>query len=240
MRIDKILANMGYGTRKEVKGYLKDGFVSVDGKIVKDSGQIVDVSKQTIIFDGETVVYKEFVYLMMNKPAGVLSATEDSRGAKTAIDILPTEYLHYNVGPVGRLDVDTEGFLLLTNDGTFVHDIISPNKHVDKVYYARVDGELDNDDVEAFEGELVLGDGYKCMPAKLEIISSGLESEALIILHEGKFHQVKRMFLARQKKVSFLKRISIGGVKLDEKLAIGETRELTESELEVLNNNGNE
>ena len=231
---------MGYGTRKEVKGYLRDSYVTVDGKIVKDCGQNVDERKQTIIFNGETVVYKEFVYLMMNKPAGVLSATEDSRGVKTAIDILPLEYSHYNVGPAGRLDIDTEGFLLLTNDGVFVHNIISPNKHVDKVYYAKVDGELDNDDVEAFADELVLGDEYKCMPAKLEIISSGPVSEALVTLHEGKFHQVKRMFLARQKEVIFLKRISIGGVKLDEKLAIGDTRELTQSEVEVLNNNGDE
>ena len=209
--------------------------MTVNGKVCSDSGQNIDELKDIVCVNGEVVVYKPFVYLMMNKPQGVLSATEDYRGAAVATELVGDDFNFYDLSPAGRLDIDTEGFLLLTNDGMFIHDIISPSKNVDKVYYCEADGEADETDIKAFEKGLTIDGGFKCMPAKLEIIESGNgKCRAYTTVQEGKFHQVKRMFLARGKKITYLKRISIGGVELDKNLAVGEYRELTENELEKL------
>lgn len=235
MRVDKFLSNMGCGSRKDIKHFVKIGAVSVNGKPCKDSGQNVDENSDIVTLFGETVVYKEFAYLMMNKPQGVISATEDFRGATVATELVGEDFNFYDLSPAGRLDIDTEGFLLLTNDGKFIHDIITPSRHVDKVYYCEADGEIEELDFTAFEKGLTLADGFKCMPAKLEKIESGNgRCKARVTICEGKFHQVKRMFLARGKEITYLKRISIGGVALDESLAPGEYRELTAEELNIL------
>lgn len=232
-RLDKILSNSGYGTRKEIKKLVKQGIVSVDGTIVKDSGIHVYPESSIIEVGEEKVLYKEYVYIMMNKPDGVISATYDER-LRTVIDLLPLEYKHYNLFPVGRLDIDTEGLLLITNDGQLAHELLSPKKHVPKKYYALVVGKVTLEDVESFSKGIVLDDGYKTLPAKLEVLRSGEYSEIELIIHEGKFHQVKRMFEAVDKKVKYLKRLEMGILKLDESLQPGEFRELTEIELEEL------
>jgi 16S rRNA pseudouridine516 synthase len=170
---------------------------------------------------------------MMNKPAGVISATVDNK-LKTAIDLLPEEFSHFSMFPAGRLDIDTEGLLLLTNDGQLAHNLLSPKKHVSKRYYALIDGITTAEDIRLFKEGVTLDDGYKTMPAELKIIKAGLRSEIEIVLHEGKFHQVKRMFEAADKKVVYLKRIQMGGLKLDETLKPGECRELAPEELELL------
>ncbi|MGD7024290.1 rRNA pseudouridine synthase [Rossellomorea vietnamensis] len=235
MRIDKLLSNMGYGSRKEVKKHLKGGGTIVNGEVVKDAKFQVDPEKDTVTVHGEEVVYKEFVYLMMNKPPGVLSATEDAEG-ETVIDLLEMEDQIFNPFPVGRLDKDTEGLLLITNDGQLSHQLLSPKKHVPKTYFAVIDGEVTEEDVTAFAKGVTLDDGYETKPGELEIISSGLRSEIQLTITEGKFHQVKRMFEAVGKRVIYLKRMSMGPLPLDETLELGEYRELTEEEVEELKN----
>lgn len=233
MRLDKLLSNMGYGTRKEIKAYLKQGLVTVDGVTAKSPEQAVDPEKQQILFNGDRVVYKPYVYLMMNKPQGVISATEDGRGQTTATDLVGSEFSMYNLSPAGRLDIDTEGFLLLTNDGDFIHRVITPKRHVVKEYYAKLDGLVTQEDRAAFRKGIVLADGTACMEAELEILCVDTEtetSEVLVRICEGKFHQVKRMMLSRGLKVTYLKRMAIGGVRLDESLYPGEYRELTAEE----------
>ncbi len=236
MRLDKLLANLGYGSRKEIKKMCRDGSVKVDGVIVKDSSAHVDPVNQEVEILGNVVVYREFVYLMMNKPDGVISATEDLT-QETVIDLLDPEFYPFELFPVGRLDKDTEGLLLLTNDGKLAHDLLSPKKHVPKRYFAVIDGVVNEKDVEAFAKGVTLDDGYKTLPAQLEILVQGEESEIEIVIHEGKYHQIKRMFEARNKKVTFLKRLSMGPLVLDEDLELGEYRELTEEELESLKGN---
>ncbi|AWZ47849.1 16S rRNA pseudouridine(516) synthase [Hathewaya limosa] len=235
-RLDKVLANLGYGTRKEVKGLVKRGEVLINGNKVKDSAIKVDPYKDEIIVGEEKIVYKEFIYLMMNKPDGVVSATFDNYD-ETVIDLLEEEDKVFEPFPVGRLDKDTVGLLLLTNDGELNHKLISPKKHVDKVYYAQIDREVDKKDINAFEKGIVLDDGYKCMPGKLEILDSTEDgSNVLVTIQEGKFHQVKRMFQSREKKVVYLKRQSFGPIDLDEELNEGEYRELTDEEINLLKN----
>lgn len=235
-RLDKILGNLGYGSRKEVKVSCKNGEVVVDGEVIKDSSTKVDPETAVIEVNGERVMYRKYVYLLLNKPAGVVSATFDNYD-ETVIDLLDPEYQVFEPFPVGRLDKDTVGFLLLTNDGGLNHKLISPKNHVDKVYYAEINKPVNEKDAESFRKGIVIDDGYKCMPGKLEIISSTEDgSEVLVTIQEGKFHQVKRMFEALDKSVVYLKRVKFGPMELDETLEEGEYRELTEEEIEVLNN----
>lgn len=230
MRLDKLLANMGYGTRKEVKQLLKQKAVTVDGATVKDPSMHVDPAQQEIAVFDEKLEYKEFIYIMMNKPAGVLSATFDAFD-ETVIDLLDENTQRFKPFPVGRLDKDTEGLMFLTNDGELAHRLISPKKHVPKKYYAKVKGLVTDEDVKAFEQGVTLDDGYVTMPGKLEILKTDNISDVYVTIFEGKFHQIKRMFEARNKKVVYLKRLSIGSLVLDEQLKLGEYRELTDEEI---------
>ena len=194
----------------------------------------VDPEKDKIVINGEEIYYREFIYLMMNKPDGVVSATYDNRD-ETVVDLLEVEHQVFEPFPVGRLDKDTVGLLLLTNDGELNHRLISPKWKVDKVYFARIDKEVTEADIKAFQKGITLDDGYVCKEAKLEIQSASEEgSEVLVTIQEGKFHQVKRMFEAVGKKVVYLKRIEFGTLKLDEELEEGEYRELTEEEIAIL------
>lgn len=233
-RLDKIISNLGYGSRKDVKSFVKKGLIEVDGVIAKDNGMAVDPEKSVIKINGEKILYRKYIYLMMNKPDGVVSATQDNRD-ETVIDLLYIDHQVFNPFPVGRLDKDTVGLLLLTNDGELNHRLISPKWHVDKVYYAKIDKKVTEKDVEAFKKGVTLDDGYKCMEAKLEIISATEEgSEVRITIQEGKYHQVKRMFEAVGKTVVYLKREEFGGLTLDSDLEEGEYRELTEEEIALL------
>ncbi|WP_409302265.1 pseudouridine synthase [Peribacillus sp. SCS-155] len=233
MRIDKMLSNIGYGSRTEVKKLLKSGAVAVNEKVVKDPKEHVDTKADRVTVQGEDVEYREFIYLMMNKPPGVLSATEDHY-QETVIDILEPEDAVFQPFPVGRLDKDTEGLLLLTNDGQLSHQLLSPKKHVPKTYFAAIEGEVTEDDIEAFKAGVTLDDGYVTKPGELAILKQGLTSDIELTITEGKFHQVKRMFEAVGKRVIYLKRISMGSLVLDEELGLGQYRELTDEELRLL------
>lgn len=230
MRLEKVLAHTGHGTRSEIKRMMKTGSVSVNGRPVKDGGMQVDPVQDQITVDGEAVRYREFIYVMLNKPQGVISATEDSR-ERTVLDLLEPEYRSFDPFPVGRLDKDTEGLLLLTNDGKLAHNLLSPRKHVPKTYFAEVQGKVTEEDQRAFSAGVTLDDGYVTMPAELVILISGELSKIELTIREGKFHQVKRMFEAVGKKVVFLKRMSMGPLLLDEYLETGAYRELTAEEL---------
>ena len=234
MRLDKCLADCGLGTRSEVKSLLKAKRITVNGKVVTNGKVQVNPETDEILFDGEKIQYEEFVYIMMNKPKGVVSATEDNLH-KTVLDLIDPLYFKKGVFPVGRLDIDTHGLLLLTNDGELAHRLLSPKKHVTKIYQARVEGVMTAEDVTAFEKGIVLSDGTECMPARLDILST-TQDESVVQIHlkEGKFHQVKRMVKACGKTVVDLQRLTMGPLKLDESLALGESRPLTEEELESL------
>lgn len=229
-RLDKVLSSLGNWSRREVKELVRQGRVSVNGVCAASADMKIDPATAQLVVDGQPVSYEQFTYLMLHKPAGVLSAVEDRR-QKTVLDLLPEPLRRRGLSPVGRLDKDTEGLLILTNDGELTHKLISPKYHVDKVYYARVEGCLEQADCAAFAAGMTLGDGLECMPAGLEILSP---NEALVTLQEGKFHQVKRMLAACGKPVTYLKRLSMGPVQLDENLALGEFRPLTPQELESL------
>ena len=233
-RIDKILSNLGYGTRKDLKKIVKNGMVQVNGITIKDSAMKVDPEKDKIVINGEEIFYGEFIYLMMNKPAGVISATFDNKD-ETVIDLLEVEHQVFEPFPVGRLDKDTVGLLLLTNDGDLNHRLISPKWKVDKVYFAKINQKVTEEDIEKFKHGITLDDGYRCKEAILEIQKASEEgSEIVLTIQEGKFHQVKRMFEAVGKKVTYLKRIEFGTLPLDEDLEEGEYRELTEEEIAIL------
>jgi len=234
-RLDKILGNMGYGTRKELKKIMRTGLVKVDGKVVKKSSIHVNPYESKIEVGGELVEYRETIYLMMNKPKDYISATYDNLH-NTVIDLIDEQYLIFEPFPMGRLDIDTEGLLILTNDGKLSHQILSPKKHIPKVYYAHVEGVVTEKDIREFEKGIVLDDGYKTMPSQLVIKEAGDISKIELTIYEGKFHQVKRMFEAVGKNVVYLKRLSMGDLKLDDDLELGEYRELTEDELELLRN----
>ncbi|MGI2326297.1 pseudouridine synthase [Planococcus sp. YIM B11945] len=233
MRLDKFLSNMGFGSRKEVKDLLKSKAVEVNGEIIRDPKQHVDEKVDVVLVGGEPVTYVEFIYLLLNKPAGVVSATEDNYD-KTVIDLLAKDEQHFKPFPVGRLDKDTEGLLLLTNDGKLAHELLSPKKHVDKTYFAVIKGTVTEEDGMAFEKGVMLDDGYMTKPARLKILTSGLVSEIELTITEGKFHQVKRMFQSVGKEVTYLKRLSMGPLQLDPALKLGEYRPLTEEELNRL------
>ena len=233
MRIDKLLANMGYGSRKEVKGLLKKGALTVDGEQIKDGKVHVNPEEDDIEVFGEKVEYKPFIYLMMNKPQGVISATEDAND-RTVIDLLETEDLIFEPFPVGRLDKDTTGFMFLTNDGKLAHQLTSPKKKVDKTYLVNINELLTKEDEEELEAGVILDDGYLTKPAKLSYLGEETSTTLHLTITEGKFHQVKRMFQAVGKEVVALKRESIGPLQLDPELALGTYRELTEEELEQL------
>ncbi len=229
-RLDKVISATGKKSRREVKLLVRQGRILVDGVPASAAEMKVDPETATILLDGESIGYEKFTYVMLHKPSGVLSAVEDSR-QQTVLDLLPVELRRRNLSPVGRLDKDTEGLLLLTNDGALSHQLLHPKSHVDKVYYAQVDGALENADCVAFAAGMTLGDGLACLPAQLEILSP---EEALVTLREGKFHQVKRMLAARGKPVLYLKRLAMGPLQLDETLAPGEYRSLTEEEIAAL------
>ncbi|HZG57161.1 pseudouridine synthase [Paenibacillus sp.] len=238
-RLDKMLGHLGYGSRTEIKKYVKEGRVLVNGAKAKDSGMQIDTNRDQVTFDGATVEYREFIYLMMNKPAGVVSATEDRRD-RTVVDLLTPAQAAFEPFPVGRLDKDTEGLLLLTNDGQLAHRLLSPKKHVPKTYYADIAGLVTEEDGEAFARGVALDDGYVTLPARLRILdadgsnSAAPRSRIELTITEGKFHQVKRMFEAVGKRVTYLKRLSMGSLSLDERLPLGAVRELTKEELDGL------
>lgn len=237
MRLDKYLSDMGLGTRSSLRRMIRGGQVRVNGQIVKDSG--AHVTERDLVEAGtETVRYEPFVYYMMNKPQGVITATEDRRH-RTVLDLMEDSVHRRDLSPVGRLDIDTEGLLLITNDGPLIHHLLSPSHHVDKVYFARVDGPLGEEDAERFRRGIRMEDESVTRPAGLEILRRNKdESEALVTIHEGKFHQIKRMFETCGRKVTFLKRLSMGPVSLDPGLEPGRYRRLTEEEVRLLKEAG--
>ncbi|WP_143023152.1 pseudouridine synthase [Romboutsia timonensis] len=233
MRVDKLLSNVGVASRAELKKYCKQGLISVNGKVINNPGVQVDSENDDVRFNGEKIVYREFVYIMLNKPDGYISATFDKYDP-IVLDLIDQSYLVFEPFPVGRLDKDTEGLLVLTNDGQLAHRVLSPKKHVPKTYYAKIQGKVTEEDILAFEKGVILDDGYETMPSQLKILKSDDMSEIELTIHEGKFHQVKRMFESVGKKVVYLKRLSMGKLKLDESLKLGEYRELTEEEVKLI------
>lgn len=236
IRLDRILAHMGFGTRAEVKKIIRQKRVAIDGKITNVINTQVIVDEQKITVDGIAVEYQEFFYFIMNKPQGVISATKDNMH-KTVIDLLSLEDQKKDVFPVGRLDIDTEGLLLLTNDGQLTHKLLSPKKHVPKIYYAKVEGEVTKEDVKILAEGVTLSDGYVCMPAYLHIVNAGEISEIELTINEGKFHQVKRMMQAVGKEVVYLQRVGMGALKLPEDLELGAYKKATKEEINLISMN---
>ena len=232
-RLEKIIAPTGRGSRREVEAPAREGRVLVDGIPARSAEDKADPERTEIMVNGEEIGYRRFTWIMLNKPAGYLSTTEDGRGL-TVLDLLPPELKKQGLFPVGRLDKDTEGLLLLTNEGGLAHDLLSPRHHVEKVYYTRVAGHLTEEDCRAFAAGMTLDDGLVCQSAGLEILSAGEESEAHVTLREGKFHQVKRMLAFRGKPVLYLERVRMGNLPLDLSLSRGEYRFLTAEELDGL------
>ncbi|MGP4041531.1 pseudouridine synthase [Gracilibacillus sp. D59] len=230
MRLDKFLANMGYGSRKDVKTLVKKKRITVNNQIVRKADIHIDPNKDQIMCDDLIIEYKEYIYLMLHKPAGYLSATEDQK-QKTVLDLIKKQDKVLEPFPVGRLDKDTEGLLLLTNDGQLAHELLSPKKHVDKTYIAKLARNITDEEVKQFAEGVLLEDGYVTKPARLRTIEDNMVK---ITITEGKFHQIKRMFEAVDNKVLYLKRLSMGSLYLDKNLDIGEYRELTTEEVSQL------
>lgn len=228
MRLDKLLGHCGWGTRRQLKDLCKGGHVFVNDVCCRDSAAKVNPEEDRISVDGHPVVYEQYSYLMMHKPAGVLSATED-KISRTVLDLLPQQYQGAGLFPVGRLDKDTTGLLLLTNDGSWAHRITSPKKHINKIYIANVEGRIPEDIHDIFQAGIVLADGLQCLPAQAVPID---EQTVQITVQEGKFHQVKRMCAAVGLHVRALCRRTIGGLHLDETLQPGQFRPLREDERE--------
>ncbi len=259
MRLDKMLGNLGYGTRSEIKKFCRQGMVIVNGEEAKKSDIHVNPELDEVLFNGKKVNYREFIYLMLNKPSGYVSATFD-KYEPTVIELIDEKYYTFEPFPVGRLDKDTEGLLILTNDGQLSHRVLSPKKHVPKKYYAIIDRLVKTCDIEYFEKGIDIGEEHMTKPAKLEFIGKGtdvdfdnlfntendffvekkfdfkdgLGAEVYITISEGKFHQIKRMLNAVGKEVLYLKRIKMGELQLDETLELGEYRELTAEEISML------
>ena len=229
-RLDKLLAGTGKWSRREVKALVRQGLVRVDGRLAASAEDKLDPAAAIITVAGETISLRRFTYVLLHKPAGVLTATED-RKQPTVLDLLPPELRRIGLAPVGRLDKDTEGLLLLTNDGELAHRLLSPKSHVEKRYFARVDGELSAADMEAFARGMTLGDGLECLPAGLEVLPDRV---CIVTLREGKFHQVKRMLAARGAPVLYLKRLSMGPLTLDDSLAAGAYRLRRAEEISAL------
>lgn len=232
IRLDKYLAELGYGTRSQVKQHISKGNVSVNGSTAKRPETRIDTETDRVLFCGAETVYEQYEYYMLNKPAGVVSATED-RKEKTVLDLFEGRK-RKDLFPAGRLDKDTEGLLLITNDGGLAHRLLAPGKHVDKIYYAEIDGKVTPEDAVLFSEGIDIGDEKKTLPARLEILRSAERSFVRVTVCEGRFHQIKRMFHATGKEVLYLKRLQMGALKLDEALKPGEYRKLTEKEVEEL------
>lgn len=232
LRLDKFLADVGIGTRTQVKQMIRKGQIQVNGTVIKKPEYKIDAQKDRVAASGEELSYQKYRYFMLHKPAGCVCATED-RKEKTVLSLVPEEY-RKDLFPVGRLDKDTEGLLLLTNDGDLAHRLLAPKKHVDKTYYAKIEGQVTEQDVEAFREGIDIGDDKLTMPAVLEILHSSDLSEIQVTIQEGKFHQIKRMFEAVGKKVLYLKRLTMGTLHLDPLLGPGEIRPLTEEEVKAL------
>lgn len=238
IRLDKYLSEMGKGTRSQIKDMAKKGRISVDGIVEKKTERKIKPALNTVALDGIPVIYAEYEYYMLNKPQGVVSATEDSRYS-TVIDLIDKKN-RKDLFPVGRLDIDTEGLLLITNDGELAHQLLSPKKHVDKIYFARIEGFLPADAGKQMESGLMLSDGTPTLPAHLEIQDSNDRefTEIRLTVNEGKFHQVKRMFETLGCHVVYLKRLSMGSLLLDEELSPGRYRPLSEEEIAELKHHG--
>ena len=233
IRIDKFLCDMGIGSRTEIKNYIKKKMITVNGEFVKSASDKVDSDMDSVSFNGQEIKYLEYEYFILNKPAGVISAADDKK-CRTVIDLIEDRQRD-DLFPVGRLDKDTEGLLIITNDGLLSHNLLSPKKHVDKTYYVETDGLLTAEHIELIANGLFIEEGFVAMPAKLEILDSKADgSKAYLTIKEGKFHQVKRMMEAVGNTVTYLKRISMGPLNLPSDLAVGEYRRLTENEINSL------
>lgn len=232
MRIDKFLTECGVGSRSEVKQQIKKGLVTVNGQVIRTPDMKIDPEKDTVTCSGVSLNYRSAEYVMLHKPAGCVTALRDDR-YPTVMKYLGSGH-RPDLAPVGRLDLDTEGLLIFTDDGELAHRMLAPKSHVDKTYYAKIDGWVTEEDVHAFAEGLEIGEKRPTLPAKLEILTAGPCSEILLTICEGKFHQVKRMFEVREKKVTYLKRISMGGIRLDPRLAPGQWRELSQKEISQL------
>ncbi|MEL4105524.1 pseudouridine synthase [Oscillospiraceae bacterium WX1] len=230
IRLDKFISDAGIASRREGIRLIKAGFVVVDGVTALSGALKIDPQSAVISVSGKTLTYQKYHYLMLNKPAGVVSATED-RGEKTVNDLLEGPWAHIGLFPAGRLDKDAEGLMILTDDGAFAHRVLSPSKHVYKTYYVETKGALTSQDAEAFKNGVMLKDGLCCLPASLQIISADFTSAAYVRICEGKYHQVKRMLASQGKPVTFLKRVAVGGLRLDARLQPGAYREMTQEEL---------
>lgn len=232
LRLDRMLSGEGLGSRKEIKQLMDGGVVTVNGKCVSKPEIKIDTSKDSVCVGGKQIIYREHIYIMMNKPAGVISASNDPK-EHTVIDLLPKSLQRPGLFPAGRLDRDTEGLLLITDDGNFAHEILSPKKHVYKQYTAILDSPVTFEEKSRFENRLVIDGGFICLPAKLEVLEG---TRVRITIFEGKFHQIKRMFETLGHKVLYLKRTSMGGLGLDRSLKPGQAREITEDELKLIKN----
>jgi 16S rRNA pseudouridine516 synthase len=232
LRLDKYLADMGIGTRSEVKNYIRKGLIKVNDVTVKKPEVKVNLKEDHILYKEDIIHYVAYEYYMLNKPAGVISASEDPH-QETVIDLIDTK-MRKDLFPVGRLDKDTEGLLIITNDGVLSHNLLSPKKHVNKTYYAHIEGRVTEEDILAFKKGVLLDDGYLTKPAELTILESNEVSKIELVIYEGKFHQVKRMFESVDKKVVYLKRLKMGDLLLDPDLEIGHYRSLTDDELDLL------
>lgn len=231
MRLDKFIVSCGMATRSEVKKLVKQGRVTVDGIIAVKSDEKIDENTSVVCLDGEQLNYREFIYLMLNKPSGYVSATYDAK-LPTVIDLVPEEYLHFEPFPVGRLDIDTEGLLILTNDGKLAHELTSPKKHVYKTYYAELDADMEDADIEIFKNGIKLDEDFTTLPAELVITED--RKKVYISICEGKFHQVKRMCQKVGKNVVYLERVKMGGLELDGSLERGTVRELKDNEIQLI------
>ncbi len=232
-RLDKLIASQGRYSRSEVKKLIKSGRITVDGKVPKSGDIKLDPGKSEIRVDGESLNYKKHIYIMLNKPRGVISASND-RDKETVIDLVPPELFREGLFPAGRLDGDTTGFVLITDDGDFAHRILSPKNHIMKTYHATLADRLTQDDIVRFRQGLTLGDGTQCLEAHVRVLQEGEINLAEIKICEGKYHQVKRMFASIGNKVLELRRVKMGGLDLDGSLREGECREITDEELKMI------
>lgn len=232
-RIDKIVSNQCNITRSEVKKLLKKGQVVANGQVVKDAKTKFDTDTVKVVVEGRSIEYKKHIYLMLNKPKGVVSATND-KSLKTVVDLVPDEFKRDGLFPAGRLDFDTTGFVLITDDGEFAHRILSPKRHVDKTYVATLEKPIDDESIQRLEKGIVLKDGTQCLRCKAKIISTSPKTVVEIVIHEGKYHQVKRMFAATGNKVIELNRTKIGNLELDKNLELSDVREINEEELKLI------